>query len=30
MVCHMHPGTNMVATYYGYTWWDNEIDGEHM
>ena len=30
MVCHMHPGTNMVATYFGYTWWDNEIDGERM
>ena len=28
MVCHMHPGTNMVATYFGYTWWDNEMDGE--
>src|SRR5262245_54873934 len=30
MVCHMHPGTNMVATYFGYTWWDNEVDGEKM
>ncbi|MBV9088006.1 MAG: hypothetical protein JOY79_11010, partial [Acidobacteriaceae bacterium] len=30
MVCHMHPGTNMVTTYYGYTWWDNEVDGENM
>lgn len=30
MVCHVHPGTNMVATYFGYTWWDNEIDGKHM
>lgn len=30
MTCHMHPGTNMVTTYYGYTWWDNETDGEHM
>jgi hypothetical protein len=30
MTCHMHPGTNMVATYFGYTWWDNEADGEHM
>ncbi|MDX6695019.1 MAG: hypothetical protein QOF02_2622 [Blastocatellia bacterium] len=26
MVCHMHPGTNMVATYLGMTWWDNETD----
>jgi hypothetical protein len=30
MVCHMHPGTNMVTTYYGYTWWENETDGKHM
>ena len=26
MVCHMHPGTNMVTTYYGDLWWDNETD----
>jgi hypothetical protein len=30
LVCHMHPGTNMEATYFGYTWWDNEIDGKNM
>ena len=30
MVCHMHPGTNMLTTYFGLTWWDNEIDGERM
>ncbi len=30
MTCHMHPGTNMVSTYLGYTWWDNEADGELM
>ncbi len=30
MVCHMHPGTNMVATYQGMTWWDNESDGSKM
>jgi hypothetical protein len=30
MVCHMHPGTNMETTFYGYTWWDNEIDAEAM
>jgi hypothetical protein len=30
MVCHMHPGTNMVATYLGMTWWDNESDGGKM
>ena len=30
MTCHIHPGTNMVATYFGYTWWDNESDGAAM
>ncbi|PYS29549.1 MAG: hypothetical protein DMF75_17115, partial [Acidobacteria bacterium] len=30
MVCHMHPGTNMVASYMGLTWWDNESDGDKM
>lgn len=30
IVCHIHPGTNMEATYLGYTWWDNETDGELM
>src|SRR5208282_196507 len=30
MICHLHPGTNMVTGYYGYTWWDNEVDGEQM
>jgi len=30
MTCHVHPGTNMVTTYYGFTWWDNEADGEKM
>ncbi len=30
MVCHVHPGTNMVTTYFGYTWWDNESDGGAM
>ena len=30
MVCHMHPGTNMVTTYYGMIWWDNETDGDQM
>jgi hypothetical protein len=30
IVCHIHPGTNMVASYLGYTWWDNETDGEFM
>jgi len=30
IVCHIHPGTNMVAPYFGYTWWDNEVDGDKM
>jgi hypothetical protein len=30
MTCHMHPGTNMVATYLGRMWWDNETDGKFM
>lgn len=30
MVCHMHPGGNMVTSYYGMTWWDNETDGNLM
>jgi hypothetical protein len=30
MVCHVHPGTNMETTYYGFTWWDNEADGKFM
>lgn len=30
VVCHMHPGTNVVNTYYGTTWWDNETDGKVM
>ncbi|MFN2531479.1 MAG: hypothetical protein ABR555_09300 [Pyrinomonadaceae bacterium] len=30
MACHMHPGTNMVATYLGLTWWDNESDASRM
>jgi hypothetical protein len=30
MICHLHPGTNMVTTYFGLTWWDNEIDGDKM
>jgi hypothetical protein len=30
MVCHMHPGTNMVASYMGLTWWDNESDGAKL
>jgi hypothetical protein len=30
MTCHVHPGTNMLTTYYGFTWWDNEADGAQM
>ncbi|HJZ10993.1 MAG TPA: hypothetical protein VJ521_02505, partial [Acidobacteriota bacterium] len=30
VVCHMHPGTLVLNTYYGYTWWDLETDGEFM
>jgi len=30
MICHVHPGTNMETTYFGYTWWDNEADAESM
>ena len=30
MICHVHPGTNMVTPYYGVTWWDNEVDGDEM
>jgi LVIVD repeat len=30
VVCHMHPGTLVVNTFYGFTWWDLETDGEHL
>jgi hypothetical protein len=30
IVCHIHPGTNMVASYLGYIWWDSETDGQRM
>jgi hypothetical protein len=30
IVCHMHPGTNVMNSYLGYMWWDEETDGEHM
>lgn len=30
VVCHMHPGTLVLNTYYGFTWWDLETDGEQM
>ena len=28
VVCHVHPGTNVLNSYYGTIWWDNESDGE--
>jgi hypothetical protein len=30
VVCHHHPGTTVTNSYFGYTWWDNETDGELM
>jgi hypothetical protein len=30
MVCHIHPGTNVMNSYVGYQWWDEETDGEVM
>lgn len=30
MVCHMHQGNNFVNPYLGFTWWDQETDGEVM
>ena len=30
IVCHVHPGTNVLNSYTGYTWWDNETDGKFM
>ncbi|HEY6563120.1 MAG TPA: hypothetical protein VIY86_01365, partial [Pirellulaceae bacterium] len=30
IVCHIHPGTNVLNSYVGYMWWDNETDGELM
>ncbi|MDE3098894.1 MAG: hypothetical protein KGJ88_05430 [Verrucomicrobiota bacterium] len=30
MVCHMHQGNLFVNPYLGYTWWDEETDGEWM
>ena len=28
IVCHVHPGTNVLNSYTGYMWWDEETDGE--
>jgi hypothetical protein len=30
IVCHIHPGTNVVNSYLGFLWWDNETDGQAM
>ncbi len=30
IVCHIHPGTNVLNSYSGYMWWDEETDGELM
>lgn len=30
MVCHVHPGTIVVNSYFGFQWWDNEVDARHM
>ena len=30
MICHMHQGNLFVNPYLGYTWWDEETDGEFM
>lgn len=30
IVCHVHPGTNVLNSYTGFMWWDNETDGELM
>ncbi|HUB26563.1 MAG TPA: hypothetical protein VL992_14150 [Tepidisphaeraceae bacterium] len=30
IVCHIHPGTNVLNEYTGYMWWDNETDGRAM
>lgn len=30
MNCHMHQGNLFVNPYLGYTWWDQESDGEFM
>lgn len=30
MVCHIHPGTNVLNSYSGFMWWDMESDAELM
>jgi len=28
LTCHVHPGTNVLNSYAGFMWWDEETDGE--
>jgi len=28
IICHVHPGTNVMNSYIGYMWWDEETDAE--
>jgi hypothetical protein len=30
ITCHVHPGTNVMNSYLGYMWWDEETDGQVM
>ena len=30
MVCHVHPGTNVMNSYIGYMWWDQETESKRM
>ncbi|PYI86905.1 MAG: hypothetical protein DME26_08010, partial [Verrucomicrobia bacterium] len=30
MICHMHQGNLFVNPFLGYTWWDQETDGEFL
>ena len=30
VVCHMHPGTTVLNSYFGSMWWDLETDGDKM
>ena len=30
MVCHVHPGTNVMNSYIGYMWYDEESDAKFM
>ena len=28
IICHIHPGTNVMNSYIGYMWWDEETDSD--